>query len=49
MVTGAETPQLHLFCILDLLCVAVAPLYRHVGVGIGVDKDIEGAVSIKDW
>lgn len=43
MVVCAEAPQLHLFAAHDLLGVAVTPLDRHVRVGVGVDKYVEGA------
>lgn len=47
MITRAKTPQLHLLRILDLLRVAVAPLHRHLGVGIRVHEDVERAVALE--
>lgn len=30
VITRTETPQLHLFAVLDLLCITIAPFHRHV-------------------
>jgi hypothetical protein len=46
MIAGAEASQLHLFSILDLLCVTVAPLYRNVRVRISINEYVEGAVPV---
>lgn len=43
-----KASQLHFFGVLDLLGVTVAPFNRHFGVCIGVDQDVEGAVTVKD-
>lgn len=48
MVIGAETPQLYLLRIGDLLCVAVAPFHGHFRVRISVDEDVECILSIQD-
>lgn len=48
MVVGTEAAQLDLFCILDLLGVTVAPFHGHFGVGIGVDKHVECAISVQN-
>lgn len=48
MIIRAEASQLHLFSVLDLLGVTVAPFNRHVGVRIGVYQDIECAVPVQD-
>ena len=40
MIIRAEASQLHLFSVLDLLGVTVAPFNRHVGVRIGVYQDM---------
>lgn len=47
MIAGAKTPQLHLLPVLDLLGIAIPPFDRHVGVGVGVDEDVEGAVAVE--
>lgn len=47
MIARAETSQLHLFAILNLLGVTVTPLQGNLGVGVGIDEDIEGAISIQ--
>lgn len=47
MTTRAKTPQLHPLAALNLLCVAVAPLERHLAVGVGVDEHVEGAVAVE--
>jgi len=43
-----KASQLHLFSILDFLSVTVAPFNRHFGVRVGVDQDVEGAVSVQN-
>jgi hypothetical protein len=48
VVVGAEASQLHLLGVLDLLGITVAPFHRHVRVSIGVDEDVEGAISIEN-
>lgn len=48
MVIRAEASQLHLFSVFDLLGVTVAPFNRHVGVRIGVYKDVERAIPVQD-
>lgn len=45
MIRRAEPPQLHALAVDNLLGVAVAPLYRHVAVGVGVHEHVEGAVA----
>ena len=45
MIARAETPQLHLFPILNLLGVAISPLHRHFRVRVRVDQDVEGAIA----
>lgn len=47
MIVRTKTPQHDLFGILDLLGIAVAPLERDLGVGVGVDEDVEGAVAVE--
>jgi len=47
MVACAETAQLHLLPILDLLGVTVTPLERHFRVRVGIDKNVEGTVSVQ--
>lgn len=48
MVVSAETAQLDLLCVLDLLCITVTPLDGHIRVGIGINKNVECAVSVQD-
>ena len=45
MIARAETPQLHLLPILNLLGVAVPPLHRHLRVRVRVDQDVERAIA----
>ena len=45
MVARAETSQLHLLPILNLLRVAISPFHRHFGVRICVDQDVERAIA----
>lgn len=45
MIARAETPQLHLLPVFNLLRVAIAPLHRHLRVGVRVDQDVERAVA----
>lgn len=45
MVARAETPQLHLLPVFNLLRVAIAPLHRHFRVRVRVDQDVERAVA----
>lgn len=45
MIACAKTSQLHLFSILNLLCIAIAPLYRHFWVRVCVDENVESAVA----
>ena len=45
MIARAETPQLHLLPVFNLLGVAIAPLHRHLRVGVRVDQDVERAVA----
>ena len=47
MIAGAEAPKLDFLPVFDLLGVAVAPLERHFGVGIGIDEHVERAVSVQ--
>lgn len=47
MVVRTEASQLYLLRVLDLFRVAIAPFNGHFGVGIGVNENVEGAVSIK--
>lgn len=47
MIVRAKAPELHLLRVLDLLRVAVTPLNRDFGVGVGVYEDVEGAVAVK--
>lgn len=47
MVGSAESSQLHLLAILNLLCVRVTPLNGHLAVGVGVDEHVEGAVTVE--
>jgi hypothetical protein len=37
---------LDLLGVFNFLGVAVTPFDRYVGVGIGIDQDIEGAVAV---
>jgi hypothetical protein len=48
MTVRAKAPQLHLFAVLDLLRITVAPFYGDFRVGVSVDEDVEGAVSVQD-
>lgn len=48
MVVCTETPKLYLLGILDLLGIAVTPFYRNIGVGVGIHKDVEGAIAIQN-
>lgn len=48
MIICTKASQLHLFGVLDLLGVTVAPFHRHFGVRIGVDQDVEGAVAVQN-
>lgn len=48
MIVRAETPQLHLLAVLDLLRVAVAPFDGHLRISIGIDEDVEGAVPVEN-
>ena len=45
MIARAETPQLHLLPILNLLGVAVSPFHRHLRVRVRVDQDVERAIA----
>ena len=45
MIARAETPQLHLLPVLNLLRVAVPPFHRHLRVRVRVDQDVKGAVA----
>lgn len=45
MACGAEPAQLDALAAGNLLGVAVAPLDRHLAVGVGVDEHVEGAVA----
>ena len=45
MVARAETPQLHLLPVLNLLGVAVPPFHRHLRVRVRVDQDVERAIA----
>lgn len=47
MVARAETPQLHLLPIPDLLGIAVAPFYWDVRISVGVDQNVECAVPVQ--
>jgi hypothetical protein len=47
MIARAETPQLHLFAVLDLLGVAVAPFKGNFRVCVCVDEHIECAVAVQ--
>ena len=49
VITRAETSQLDLFAILDLLGIAVAPLQRYFRIGIGVHEHVEGTISVEHW
>jgi hypothetical protein len=49
MITRAETPQLDLLPILNLLRITVAPLHRHIRVCIRIHQDVECAVAIELW
>ena len=42
-----EAPQHDLLGVLDLLRVTVAPLERHVTIGIGVHQHVECAVAVE--
>ena len=45
MIARAETPQLHLLPILNLLGVAISPFHRHLRVRVRVDQDVERAIA----
>lgn len=47
MITSTKAPQLHLLPILDLFGVAIAPLNRDIGIGVGIYQHIEGAIAIE--
>ena len=42
---GAETPQLDVFAVGNLLGVAISPFDGHVAIGVGIDEHVEGAVA----
>ena len=47
MAPRAEPAELDSFRIRDILGVAVAPLHRHVRIGVGVHQHVERAGSIE--
>jgi hypothetical protein len=47
MIARAETPQLHLLPVLDLLRIAIAPLHRHLAIGIRIHQHVERAVAVQ--
>jgi hypothetical protein len=47
MRTRAETPELHLLPILDLLRIAIAPFHWYIAIRIGIDQYVERAVAIE--
>lgn len=47
MIVRRETPELHFFAILDFFRVTITPFDRHVTVGVGVHKYIEGTIAVK--
>lgn len=47
MAAGAEAAELDAFRIRNLLGVAVAPLHRHVRIGVGVHEHVERAGRIE--
>ena len=49
MIARAETPQLHLLPVFDLFSITVAPFNRDIGIGVGVHKHIESAVTVELW
>jgi hypothetical protein len=50
MIHGAKTPQFNIFSILDVLGVAVSPFFvRDIGIGVGIDKDVESTPSFQHW
>jgi hypothetical protein len=49
VITRAETPQLHLLAVLDLLCITVSPFNRHIRICVCIYQYIEGAVAIEYW
>ena len=49
MITRTKTPQLHLFPVLDLLGIAIAPFQRYFRVCVCIDQDIERAIAIELW
>lgn len=49
MAIRREAPQLHFLGVFDLFGVAVAPLERHLAVGVRVDQHVEGAVAVEHW
>jgi len=48
VIIRTKASQLHLFGVLDLFGVTIAPFNRHFGVRIGVDQDVEGAVAVQN-
>ena len=46
VIISTEASQLNLFRVLDLLCIAITPFHRHIGVSISIDKNIKCAISI---
>jgi hypothetical protein len=49
MTVRRERSQLHLLCVLDLLCITVAPLERHFAVLVCIYKDVECAFVFEQW
>jgi phage host-nuclease inhibitor protein Gam len=49
MIASAKASELHLFAILNLFRITVAPFKRHFGISIGIHKDVESAVSVQHW
>lgn len=49
MISSAETPQLHLLAVLDILGVAIAPFYGNVRISVSVDEDVESAIAVELW
>jgi len=47
VVARGEVPQLYLFTICDFLGVTVSPLHRYIGIGIGIYKYVECAITVQ--
>ena len=49
MIACAETSQLHLLSIFNLLCITITPFDRHIRVRVSIHKHVECTVAIELW